>query len=908
MTRRRPVPAREADGALVHVDTPWALAVDDVLSGLRSTPDGLSGADAERRLRLHGANSLRRVEPPSAWRLIVDQFRSSVVVLLVIAAGVAALLGEIPDALAIAAVLVVNAILGFTTEWRARGAMDALRRLDVRRAGVFRDGRLHDLDARDIVPGDVLALEPGDSVPADARLLSGAELQVIEAPLTGESIPVPKCADPVAADATLADRASMLHKGTVVAAGAARAVVVATGIHTEIGRIGALVAATQDEQAPLERRMEQLGRRLLWVVLGVAVVVAGLGIARGQPALLMLQTSIALAIAAVPEGLPAVVTITLAVGMARMARRRALVRRLSAVETLGSTTVVCTDKTGTLTSGEMTLRRLWVAGSDMVVTGTGYAPDGSVQAEGAALQRAASRALTAGVLANRADVVQDGARWVAAGDPTEAALLVGGRKVGLRRAELIAATPETGEVPFSSARMLMATFHADGERAFVCVKGAPERVLARCESWLASDGEQPLEAASRDAVIAANAALAGDGLRVLALAQRTLRAGESCGPAALDGLLFLGLVGLQDPAADGVVETVAALRRAGIRTLMLTGDQRLTGEAVAREVGLLADGARCLDGAELAGLDDEQLRAAVPSIGAVSRVTPEQKLRVIESLRARGEIVAMLGDGVNDAPALKRADIGVAMGLRGTDVARETAHLVLQDDRLETVAAAVEEGRVLFDNIRKFVYYLFSCNLSEVLVLLFGALAGLPLPLLPLQILWLNLVTDVFPALALAMEPGEPDVMERPPRDPRAAILSRGFLLSVTLHGLLLTVTVLAAFVWALRTGDTARATTVVFMSIALGQLLHVLNARSERPVLFSRRLFANPWIGAAALVVIGLQAAALYVPALAAVLGNVALDGAAWGLVILAGIVPLVVGQGWRVIRSRGMPAGPNA
>jgi Ca2+-transporting ATPase len=881
--------------------------VDEVVAALATTPDGLSGAEAVRRLRAHGPNTLRRVTPPSAWRLLIDQFRSTVVALLVIAAVVAAALGETADALAIAAVLLVNAGLGFATEWRARGAMEALRRMDVRRAGVLRDGHLNDVDAQTVVPGDVLVLEPGDSIPADARLLAGAELQVVEAPLTGESVPVPKSSAPVPEPTLMADRACMLHKGTVVACGHARAVVVATGVRTEIGRIGALVAATDDEEPPLERRMEQLGRRLIGIVVVVAVVVAALGILRGQPAMLMLQTSIALAIAAVPEGLPAVVTITLAVGMARMARRRALVRRLSAVETLGSTTVVCTDKTGTITSGEMTARRLWVAGEDVEISGTGYGPEGALHAAGAVL-RAAEDALRAGLLANRADVVSCPTGWAAAGDPTEAALLVAAGKAGLRRGDLLAEACECGEVPFSSARMLMATFHREDGRVVAYVKGAPERVVERCATWRDAPGPRPLDAAARERVAAANSRLAGDGLRVLALARVEVAAGDPLDAEALHGLTLLGLVGLQDPAAEGVPETVAALRRAGVRTLMLTGDQRLTGEAVAREVGILEDGALYLDGGELADLDDAALRHDVGRIGAVSRVTPEQKLRVIQALRDRGEIVAMLGDGVNDAPALKRADIGVAMGGRGTDVAREAAHLVLQDDRLVTVAAAVEEGRVLFDDIRKFVYYLFSCNLSEVLVLLLGALAGLPLPLLPLQILWLNLVTDVFPALALAMEPGEPDVMDRSPRDPRAAVLSRRFLASILAHGLLLTVCVLAAFVWALQGGDVPRATTVVFMSIALAQLLHVVNARSDRPVLFTRRLVSNRWVLGAGVLVVALQAAALYVPDLAALLGNVPLDGAAWVAVAVAGTVPLLGGQAWRWWSCRGMNAAPSA
>lgn len=929
---------------------PWhALSLEAVLERLGVTEEGLSSREAAVRRDRYGPNALDLTPPTPWWRVLADQVKSLVVVLLFAAAGVAALLGDLLEAAAIGAVLVLNIGLGFVIEWRARQAMQALRRLQVQEALALRDGEPRRLDARELVPGDVLVLEAGVAVPADARVLTAHQLRVVEAPLTGESMPVLKTPDAVDEETPLAERGSMVFKGTLSATGGGHAVVTATGAETEIGRVSELVAMIESEDTPLERRLDALGRRLVWLTLVIAAAVIGLGLARGRDPWLMVETGIALAIAAVPEGLPVVATITLAMGMVRMARRNALVRRLPAVETLGSVTVLCTDKTGTLTAGEMTVTTVWAGRRTWEVTGRGYRPEGEIRpAETGSANRlggetdtngetgedgerdALQRLLRVAVLANRAGLRETDDGLAPEGDPTEAALLVLGAKAELDRDELGDEQPEIAQVPFSSERMWMATLHQEPERPgeiLALIKGAPGRLVERSATVLGPDGPEPLDDAGREALLQANRDLAERGLRVLAFAERTLRSDELPAKGAeladrelsdeemqedlFGDLLFLGFTGFLDPPAPEVKETIHTLRQAGVRTVMITGDQARTAEAVARDLGVLEDWEEVLDGRELARLSREELAQRVDRIGTYSRVSPSDKLAIVEALQNRGEIVGMLGDGVNDAPALKRADIGVAMGGRGTDVAKETAAVVLQDDRFATLGVAVEQGRVIFDNIRKFIFYLFSCNLSEVLVLFLSALAGLPLPLLPLQILWLNLITDVFPALALAVEPPEPNVMRRPPRDPEAAILSRGFLSAIGGHGAVLTAVTLGVFVWALEVRspgageDVERtAVTLAFMTLAMTQLTHVINARAFGPLLFSRRLLTNGWAWGAFVLTVGLQLLAVYQPGLARVLHTTPLGLKDWLVVAAAAAVPVLVGQGVKMVRASARPS----
>ena len=871
---------------------PWhALPVDAVLERLGASANGLSEDEAARRLARVGPNRLPPPQRASAVRVLIDQLKSIVVFLLIAATAISLALGDLLEAGAIAAVLIINTLIGFAMELRARRTMEAILSLDVPVASVARAGHLQTISADGLVPGDVVDLAAGHQTPADVRLLEATDLRMNEAMLTGESLPVAKAAQTILHGQTsLADRTNMAYKGTTIAAGLGRGVVTATGRNTEVGRIGTLVADVEVERTPLERRLDSLGRRLVWLTLAVAAGVAGLGAWQGASVSLMLQTGIALAVAAVPEALPAVATIALAVGMRRMAARHALVRRLPVVESLGSTTVICTDKTRTLTSGDMTVVGIWVGGQSFP-----FPPDA---ARSSVHEETVLRLIEAAVLASRPQAVGEGGHSDSGRDPVDAAFLEAGRRLGVNRSELVERRPFVGLVPFSSDRKFMAAFHEVDGVVVAYAKGAPGRVLARCSQLMTPAGKESLDDRLRKTILDANDELARNGRRVLAVAF-----GDVAGPseAKLGGLVFAGLLGLADPPAVGVKDTIARLRKAGLRTVMLTGDQRLTAETIGREVGVLTGAGRVIEGRELDAWSSEELVTSVADVAAFSRITPEHKLKIVTALQARGDIVAMLGDGVNDAPALRKADVGVAMGIRGTDVAKQAAAIVLGDDRFETIAAAVEEGRVIFDNIRKFVFYLFSCNVAEVLVLLIATLAALPPPLVPLQLLWLNMVTDTFPALALAMEPGDPTVMTRPPRDPDEAILSKRFLLEIFGYATLITLSTLGAYFWALSHSATA-APTIAFMTLALAQIAHLGNARSGEAVVRFARVMANPYALAGAAIASGLQVATVWFRPLADILRVTPLRGSDWIVIVAASALPAVVGQLIK-IRHRRMP-----
>jgi Ca2+-transporting ATPase len=887
-----------------------SLSASETLAALASQPEGLSPEEAAERLARYGPNHFRASRPVSAWAVLLRQFRSVIVVLLSAAAGIAFYTGDVLDGAAIGAVLVLNVGIGFVTELQARRAMAALLSLEVARARVVRAGHLMDIEAYDLVPGDVLEVEAGDAVPADARLLEALELRTLEASLTGEPVPAEKGADArVGADVPLADRATMLYKATTVVAGRGRAVVVATGMATEVGRIGVLLSGISEQQTPLERRLDALGHRLVGVALAVAGLVAWIGLQQGMAAGELLQTALALAVAAVPEGLPVVATIAMAVGVRRMARRRALIRHLPVVETLGSATVICTDKTGTLTAGEMTATVIRLEDVEVSVSGGGYAPEGEFRLDGARIDPLTDPRLEAALriclLAARGGVTAEGGSWRAVGDPTEAALAALAIKAGLNRSTLVAEWPQVSEVPFASERMFMASFHNTPSGLLACVKGAPRRVLQLSSRVLTGAGSREIDERERARLLALNGELAARGLRVLALARKDVASADE---GALAGLTWVALVGLNDPPASGVRETIATFRGAGIRTVMLTGDQRLTAERIADDLGLRSPGDAILDGSQIDRLSDGELRDRVVRTVGYSRVSPEAKLRIIGAYQARGEIVAMLGDGVNDAAALRKADIGVAMGRRGTDMAKEAADLILEDDQFPTIAVAVEEGRVVFDNIRKFVFYLFSCNLAEILVLLGAGVAGFSAPLLPLQILWLNLLTDTVPALALAVEPAEANIMRQPPRDPREAILSSRLVRPVIGYALLISLCTLAAFSWGLARDpvNSAHASTLAFMTLAFAQILHLGNARSAAPVLAPERALSNRYALAAVLVTFGLQVLAVSLDPLAQVLGLFPLTGKDWLVVLGLALVPAVVGQALKSLRIRRLPDDP--
>ena len=868
----RPSPARAA----------WhSSGIDEVLAGLGSSWHGLSEADAVARLAAVGPN---RLPPPARVPVLVilrNQLRSVVVGLLIAATVLSLVIGDRLEAAAIATVLVINAALGFITEWRARRAMEALLQLAASHALVKRNGKLIAVPSETLVPGDIVQLDAGNRVPADVRLSEATDLGIDEAPLTGESLPADKQVAPLPQEASLPDRSNMAYLGTTVVSGTALAVVVVTGAETELGRIGTLVEAIEDEPTPLERRLDALGRRLAWLTIAISGVVAGAAALNGEPWSEVLETAIALAVAAMPEALPAVATIALAVGMRRMARRNALVRRLPSVESLGSATIVCTDKTRTLTTGQMTVVRVWTASGDYTADQTGRhswpaAARRVLEIAGQASQHRVRRADEPAGLSNPVDVAIFDA--LARGEPAPASGT---------------ALPQHGVLPFSSARKMMAVFRGTDDHLVASVKGAPGAVLPRCGSVRTATGRRPLDDAMRSNLHETQEALAGTGLRMIAVAS-----GEVAGmvESALTSLTFEGFVAIADPIAPNVPETVAVLRNAGLRTVMITGDQRATAEAVGRAVGLIKGTASIVEGRELDTMSAPELAARVSAVHAFARVSPEHKLLIVEALQQRGEIVAMLGDGVNDAAALKKADVGVAMGVRGTDVAKQAAAIVLQDDRFETVAAAVEEGRIIFDNIRKFVFYLFSCNVAEILVLLIAGVAGWPLPLTPLQLLWLNMVTDTFPALALAMEPGDALVMRRPSRDPQEAILSPPFVASIFSYGGMITGVTLFAYWLALRSAP-EQASTIAFMTLALAQITHLGNARSDAHVLAPARATANRFALAGLALAVGLQTLTMTSP-LARVLDVSPLGPREWLVIVACAAIPAVVGQAWKALR----------
>ncbi len=851
---------------------------------------GLDTAEAQRRLRAVGPNRIADQRETPLWRLALAQFRSLVVLLLLAGAAIAATLGEWAEAIAILAALLLNAAIGFLAEWRARVSLARLRALAVPNATVRRDGQLARVAAEELVPGDVVVLEAGAAVPADARLLRSAALQVDESALTGESAAVWKDAGArPAPDGPLAERANVVHLGTAVLSGSGLALVTATGPATELGRIGQLVASTGRRATPLERQVEALGRRLIVLALGICAVVGLAGILHGEPIGLMLETAISLAVAAVPEGLPAVLSLALAAGLWRLAGRGALVRRLAAVETLGSTTVICADKTGTMTENQMTVTTVALAGRRIQVGGGGRSTIGSFMDGHDVLAPLADPHLTlllaAGALCNDASIrpALDGLHLL--GDPTEAALLVAAGKAGLDPAELARAWPRRREIPFDPARRMMVTFHlmpgstaARAGTPALLAKGAPGAILDLANRVHSADGPIALSEATRARLLEQNRALAAEGLRVLALAWRPV---DTIATGAASDLVFLGFVGLVDPVRPGVKDAIASCREAGIRTVMLTGDQQLTAETVGRQLGL----------------EPEAIR---------SRVSPEGKLDLVRELQARGDVVAMTGDGVNDAPALVRADIGVAMGRHGTDVARESADLVLTDDNFATIVEAVKEGRVIRANLRKVIHFLFSCNLSEILTIFVAILLGYPSPLLPLQILWVNLVTDILPALALIRDPADPAIMERPPLDPAEALITWRFGARILGEGALLAAGVLGTYLWVVwNEGPGAPAATMAFMGLVLIHPFQAMSCRSTR--LNWWQLPPNAWIPLSLIALVGLQWMAVELGPLASLLGTASLTGADW-LVLAFGVLwPVAVLEAlkaWGRYTSLGLPS----
>jgi P-type Ca2+ transporter type 2C len=828
------------------------LSADDAIRTQGSDARaGLSAAEAAARLQRVGPNTLTAREGRSWLAAFGSQFAAVLVWLLLVAAGVSAVLGEWVDAGAIAAIIVINAVIGASQEHSAERSIAALRGMTAPKARVVRDEVVAVVPAAGIVPGDVMVLEAGDLVAADARLIESASLAAIEKSLTGESEPAEKdaraIAPPPPADTPLAERSGMVYSGTAIATGTARALVVATGMQTEMGRIAALIAGAEtDGPTPLQARLARVGRLLVVASLVIVAGLFGLGLMRGEPLLSLFMTAVSMAVAAVPEGLPAIVTVALALGVRRMAKRRALIRHLPAVETLGATSVICTDKTGTLTVGQMTARTLVVpvggAGGVLTacdVSGEGYAPLGAVTCAGSELIEGVRGAVLrlarnlAGV--NNATVMEEKGRWEASGDPTEAAMLIAAAKVGLKREALDAGSPRLAEAPFDSDRKRAAVVRKADAGADVLVNGSPESVLALCTHIAEADGSRSMTDADRAAIDAANADLASKGLRVLACAARVVLQGEVAAtvadpsPAALErDLTFVGLVGLLDPPRAEAREAVAKCKAAGIRVVMITGDQPRTALAIARDLGIASESDAALSGAELAVLDDAALPERVARTAVYARVTAADKLRIVRAWREQGAVVAMTGDGVNDAPALKGADVGIAMGASGTEVARQASDMVITDDNFASIVAAVEEGRGVYDNIKKSMQFLLGGNAAELLYMGAALVAGLPTPLLPIQILWINLVTDGLPALFLAADPAPPGVMERSPRPRNAAFIDRAFVGTMILTAFLTAGVAMGVYLYGLKYHDETMARTHAFAALVFAELLRSFGARSE--------------------------------------------------------------------------------
>jgi Ca2+-transporting ATPase len=895
----------------------YRMTAEEVVAELGSDPQrGLSGQDASAHLRQYGPNELETEKPVPAWRRLLAQFQDVLIILLLVATAISLGLWvyerdtALPyEGLAIFAIVLLNGILGHVQETRAERAVAALRAMSANEATVLRDGERRSVPAAELVPGDVVLIEEGDTIPADARLIGSTALHTMEASLTGESLPVSKDVSPVGEEVDLGDRRNMVFSGTAATYGRGKAVVTATGMHTELGNIAGLLSRTEEQTTPLQKELDRVGKLLGGIVLVIAAAVVATillveGIRDFAVFLDVLIFGVALAVAAVPEGLPAIVTTTLALGVRRMAGRNSIVRKLPAVETLGSATVIASDKTGTLTKNEMTVRTVVTASGRVDITGTGYAPEGELRHEGKPLQEPAlrtevERTLIAADRANNAVLQEYGGRWSVQGDPTEGALIVAARKAGLSADALGSRFERVGEVPFSSERKLMSTVHEDAdkpERLIVFTKGAPDVLVTRCSHELVGGEARTLTDGRRQEIRAASERLASEALRTLGVAFRSLR------PDALERevddrveheLVFLGVVGMIDPPREEAKEAVGKAKGAGIRPVMITGDHPQTAAAIARELDITQD-ERAITGAELEKLDDEALERTVSECSVYARVNPEHKLRIVDALQKNGDIVAMTGDGVNDAPALKTADIGVAMGITGTDVSKEAADMVLTDDNFASIVAAVEEGRSIFANIQKFLRFLLSSNIGEVLTVFLGVvLAGvigltaggegvLVLPLLATQILWINLITDGAPALALGLDPADPEVMNRPPRPVGSGVITRRMWGGMAFVGIIMAAGTLLVLDFGLPSGliegsgDLPYARTMAFTTLVLFQLFNAPNARSDERSAF-HRLFRNPWLRGALVLSIALQILVVYAPFLQPAFGTVSLNLRDW-------------------------------
>ena len=888
---------------------------------------GLTAQEAQARLEQYGPNELQERPRPSFWKMLLDQFNQFLVLILIVAAIVSFLLGEYLDSGAIMAIVILNAILGVIQESKAEEALAALQKMAAPNAQVLRDGHLLTIPAREVVPGDVVILETGNYVPADVRLVESVNLRIEEAPLTGESVSVEKDAGLVLKeDLPLGDRRNLAFMGTVVSYGRGKGIVVATGMNTEIGLIAEMIQSYEEEPTPLQVKLDQLGKWLGIGCLTVCGLVFVIGVLRDtnvamifqpdggplaylntfkQAIVDMFMVAVSLAIAAVPEGLPAVVTIVLALGMQEMIKRHALIRKLPAVETLGSATTICSDKTGTLTQDKMRAMQMYVDRTILSISGDGYKPVGEFSDNGRPVDLSgypgSNLLLRAGLLCNDARLEPDPDNddsWRMVGDPTEGALVVAAAKAGFWREELERDYPRLAEIPFDSERKRMTTIHPDPKwgNYVAYVKGAPDIIIGLCTKVIEDGQERPLTAERRRRILEVNEALSSNALRVLGVAYRPLKeVPKNPTPEEIErDLTFVGLIGMIDPARPEVREAIKVARQAGIKTIMITGDYKNTAVAIAKELDLLTPDGRVLTGAELDQLDDETFTDMVEEVEVYARVSPQHKVRIVEALKKRGHIVAMTGDGVNDAPALKRANIGVAMGITGTDVSKETADMVLTDDNYASIVSAVEEGRIIYSNIRKFVYYLLSFNVGEIMAIFLAMLAGWPVPLTAIQLLVLNLVTDGAPALALGMEKGDPDIMKRPPRRPDEPVINREMIRGIAVQTVAITAATLTAFIIGLHRfpNNLAAAQTMAFATLSISELFRAYTSRSERYSLWDIGVFSNKWMQWAVLASLAIVLAIIYVPFLDPIFDTTLLSLREWMVMTPLILLPAVAAE----------------
>ncbi|MFC5532335.1 calcium-translocating P-type ATPase, SERCA-type [Cohnella yongneupensis] len=896
----------------------WHQLSEGQLQGALNTDfkSGLSAEEAAKRLADNGPNELQEKRGESPLKLLFNQFKDFMVLVLVGAVVISGLLGEMLDALTIIAIILINGILGFYQEFRAERSLRALKELSAPNAKVLRGGSYQLIPAKQLVPGDIVMLESGDRVPADVRFLECNQCSVDEAALTGESVPVVKESGVINAEAPpLGDRKNCGYLGTMVTRGTAKGVVTVTGMSTEMGKIADLIQMTEEADTPLQHRLEQLGKILIIVAIALTVVVVLAGVLHGQPMYDMFLAGVSLAVAAIPEGLPAIVTIALALGVQRMIKRRAIVRKLPSVETLGCASVICSDKTGTLTQNKMTVTQLWLGDRKIEVTGEGYEPTGQLKEAGKWIDSkgdAALRRLTQiAALCNNSEItrdeqsdeskkhkpgkgaIEDKAEWRVKGDPTEGALLVLAAKTGLNKGALENLYKREKEFPFDPERKRMSVLVAHQGGKLICTKGAPDLLVQRCAYVLWGDHVVPFTGTLKIKVMQANEAMARDSLRVLGLAFREIKSYDSCDndEQAENGLIFVGLTGMMDPPRKEVKEAITKCRHAGIKTVMITGDHGVTAEAIAKTLGIIGRNGRVVTGTELSTMDDAELERIADDVNVYARVSPEHKLRIVQALQRRGHVVAMTGDGVNDAPAVKAADIGIAMGITGTDVTKEASALVLADDNFSSIVAAVEEGRGIYENIRKFIRYLLASNVGEIMTMFLAMMAGFPLPLVPIQILWVNLVTDGLPAMALGVDQAESDLMQHKPRSAKENIFARRLGWKIISRGLLIGFCTLGAFVLALHEGASrpdqlVHAQTVAFATLVMAQLIHVFDCRSSRSI-FHRKLLENKFLVLAVLSSLLLMLAVLYLEPLQPVFKTVPLNFRDWALIIVAAGIP---------------------